>query len=161
MGTFADRDRNQAFVSANAVFGVNHQIAGGKRGQFSKKRVGGLPAFLATDEPVAQHVLFADQRDFGRNKAVIDRQHNHRNRIVDAERALPAFDFGQRRCLVFGKQTLQPVARADRITRDNCLTAGFEQCFQVIGYGFINVDLLRAFGCKIPASGNSKIDNAG
>ena len=123
MRAIADGDRHQPFVAPDAMFGVDDEVARRQRRQFGEECVGRFPAFLTTNEPVAEHILLANQCDIGCRKAVVYRQHDQRDRILNSKRALPALGFGQGGGAVIREQAFQPFACARRIARDNRLAA--------------------------------------
>jgi hypothetical protein len=61
----------QSFVPADAVLGVNHEVAGRECRELGKKGIGGLALLAAAHEPVAEHVLFGEHRHVGRGEAVV------------------------------------------------------------------------------------------
>ena len=60
------------------MFGVDDEVAGRERRQLGEEGVGALAALLAADQPVAEHVLLGQDRDFGRGEAVVERQDHQR-----------------------------------------------------------------------------------
>ena len=88
----ADRDRGQALVAADAVFHVDDKVAGRQRSEFGEEGVGGLLALVAADQPVAEHVLFGQDRDIGGGEAVVERQDDRARHDLGTPRcrALPA-----------------------------------------------------------------------
>jgi hypothetical protein len=76
--SLADHDRRQPLVSADAMVGMDHQVARGQRRKFGKEGIGTLPALLATDQAVAKHVLFRQDRDFRGGESMLERKHDQR-----------------------------------------------------------------------------------
>ena len=62
----ADRDLGQPLVAADAVVGVDDEVAGAERRQLGEEGVGALAALAAADQPVAEHVLLGEQGDVAR-----------------------------------------------------------------------------------------------
>ena len=71
MRALADRNRGQPLVAADAVLGVDDEVAGGEGGEFGEEGVGGFLALVAADQPVAEHVLLGEDRDVRGGEAVI------------------------------------------------------------------------------------------
>ena len=97
MRRLADRDLGQSFIAANAMVHVDDEVAGRQGGEFRKEGVGILLALGAADEPVAQHILFSQDRDIGGGKAMVERQDGQRHAAIGggAERFLPAIGGGE------------------------------------------------------------------
>ena len=116
-----DRDLGQPLVAADAVIGMDDEIAGGQRRQLVEE---GLARFLAAaaDEAVAEHVLLGEQGDVGAGEAVIELDHGERD-AGRAQRLLPAFGLGGLGQPVVGEQALQPLARARRVAGEHDLAA--------------------------------------
>ena len=57
----ADRNRDDAFVQADAMFQMNHQIALSERGQFLDERVAAFAALGFADQPVPENILLGEQ----------------------------------------------------------------------------------------------------
>ena len=68
-----DRDLSQPDVAADAVIGVDDEIAGRERGEFGEEGVGGLAALGTAHEPVAEHVLFGEDGYVGCGEAMVER----------------------------------------------------------------------------------------
>ena len=85
------RDLGQALVAADAVIGVDDEVAGRERRQLGEEGVGALAALAAADEPVAEHVLLGQQGDVAAGEAVVelDRPRSATRRAAP-ERLLPA-----------------------------------------------------------------------
>ena len=62
----ADRDLGQPLVAADAVIGVDDEVAGAERRELAQEGVGALAALAAADQPVAEHVLLGEQGDVAR-----------------------------------------------------------------------------------------------
>jgi hypothetical protein len=69
----ADRDRGQPLISPDAMIGMDDEIARGKRRQLGEEGIGRLAPLRPADEAIAQHVLFGEDGDIRRGKAVIER----------------------------------------------------------------------------------------
>ena len=67
-----DRDLGQPLVAADAVIGVDDEVARGERGELGEEGVGALAALAAADEAVAEHVLLGEQGDVAAGEAVIE-----------------------------------------------------------------------------------------
>ena len=70
---------------------MHHDIAGAERGGFRNIVLRAALFFAGAHQAVAQNVLFADDGERGRDKALLQRQHGERN-LVAAQRQ------GMRQC---------------------------------------------------------------
>ena len=64
-GALLHRDLGQPLVAADAVIGMDDEIARGERRQLGEEGVGVLAALAAADQAVAEHVLLGEQGDVG------------------------------------------------------------------------------------------------
>ncbi len=157
----ADWDRRQAVIAPNAVIGMNHQIAGCQRCQFGEEGVGALLALGPPYETVAEHVLFGQYRDIGCRKAVVERQdcQGHRAGCGQSQRFLPTVGHRDALDAMIGQQARQPFARADRIAGDHDL-AVLAQLGDVLADRFVDIRVLRAFGCEIAGAIDAEVYDA-
>ena len=85
----ADGDLGQPLVAADAMIGVDDEVAGREGRELLEEGGGRLALLAAADEPVAEHVLLGQDRDVGGGEAVVERKDQQR-RLGLARRALPA-----------------------------------------------------------------------
>ena len=145
-GAFCDRDLGQALVAADAVIGVDDEVAGAERRQLGQEGVGALPALAAADEPVAEHVLLGEQGDVGGGEAVVELDDGERDLALGggAQRLLPAVHLGGLRQAVVGEQALQPLARAGRIAGQHDLLASPRRSVgDMVDHRLVDVGVLR------------------
>ena len=69
----AHRDLREALVAADAVVGVDDEIARRQRRQLGEERIGGLALPAAAHQPIAEHVLLGEDGDLGRGEAMVER----------------------------------------------------------------------------------------
>ena len=74
----ADLDLGQALVAADAMVGVDDEVAGRQRRQLFEERRSRLALLAPPDQPVAEHVLLGKHRDFGRGEAMVEREDEQR-----------------------------------------------------------------------------------
>ena len=77
-------------IAADAVVGMDDEIARRQRRQLGQEGGGALARLAAADQPVAEHVLFGEDGDFGGREAVVERQDEQGGRCLGAERLVPA-----------------------------------------------------------------------
>src|SRR5205085_4013536 len=65
-------DLGQALVAADAMVGMDDEVAGGERGELGEEGVGALALLAAADEAVAEHVLLGEHGDLTAGEAVIE-----------------------------------------------------------------------------------------
>ena len=68
-------DRAQSGKAADAVIDMDDEIAGGKAGHFGDEILGALGRSPRANKPLAENVLFGNQRDIGGLEAVFETKH--------------------------------------------------------------------------------------
>ena len=157
---FTDGDRFQPEILADAVFGMNHQIAAAQRLQFGQEGVGIFLAFLAPDQPVAQNILLCQQFQFGICETAIQRQ-DHGGGLslgCKAERFLPIIgQRGFRPCLV--KNGCNPRAASFGICGEQGFLARFRNGLKMLRRRVIDIVAARAFGGEVACGTEPEIDD--
>ena len=106
-------DRLQADEAADAVVDVDDEIARRQRRGFGEHVLGAALALDAPDQPVAENVLLADDREIRRLEALLERDHRQRQRAGARRlRLMEGGDELQRFQPVLGEHVAQPFARA-------------------------------------------------
>ena len=83
-------DGAQADEAADAVVDMDDEIAGGQTRHLGDEIVGALGLPAAAHQPLAQNVLFGDQRDIGGLETGFDAEHRERHlRTRQSERGRP------------------------------------------------------------------------
>ncbi|MCY1173416.1 hypothetical protein D9M73_135750 [compost metagenome] len=72
MRGLADGDRGQPLIAADAVIGMDDEIARREHRQFGEERIGRFLALVAPHEAVAEHVLLGEQRDLRAAETVVE-----------------------------------------------------------------------------------------
>ena len=108
-----DFDGLQADEASDAVFDVNHEIAGGKAGHFGDEVVELAARFARPHQAVAKDVLLADDGEFVGLETALHADHRQhglvaRRRLHDA----PGVDAGEIGKLVVAQHAVHAVARA-------------------------------------------------
>ncbi len=139
--------------AANAVIHVHHQIAGGQRTKFGNE-IGCLAlALRAANQPVAQDVLFRDDRKVRRLEAALQGEDRHRHHVPGALERLGAIPGNNHDAeIMILQDALQPVARAFRPCGQHHLAARLLLGANMIHHRFVDVaPSLGAFCCKAAA----------
>ncbi len=142
---------------------VDDQIAGREIGQFGEEGVSAFALLLAAHEAVAQHVLLGKHFDIASGEAVIEGEDGERDGALGgfAQRLLPALDQHHALDAMIEQETAQPLARADRVARDDALLALALRLFEMLGDGFVDIAALRALGREIAGAVDTEIENIG
>ncbi len=152
------RDLGQPLVAADAVVGMDDQVARRERRQLLEEGVGILAAPGAADQAVAEHVLLGEHRHLGRGEAVIERQDDERD-ARRAQRLLPRIgDRGAGEAVIL-EQTLQPLARAARIAGEHGLAALAPQLAEVRDHRFVDVRPRAALGREVARAVDVEVDH--
>ena len=69
-------DHLQPFITPDAVFGMNDEIAGIERAQFQLKLLGGAALRAGTHQAITQDILFGDEREIWRGKTMFQAKNN-------------------------------------------------------------------------------------
>ncbi len=109
-----DRNLGQPLVAADAVIGVDDEVARRQRRELGEEGVGALAALAPAHQPVAEHVLLGKHSDVGAGEAVIERDDRERGRRR-GQRLTPALDLDRLAQAVLGEQAAEALARARRI----------------------------------------------
>ena len=113
----ADGDLRQPLEPADAVIGMDDEVAGRQRRELRQERVRGLLALGAADEPVAEHVLLGDHRHVGGGEPVIEREDGERG--LRPQRLLPRVRVGEPAQAMVGEQPAHPLPAARGVARDD------------------------------------------
>ncbi len=100
---FADSNRFEAEILADAMFGMNNQIAHAERLQLGEECVGILALLFAANKPVAEDVLLGEQFHFVVGETCFHRQ-DHGRRLAlrrHTQRFLPGLRHLDRRASLF------------------------------------------------------------
>ena len=124
----ADLDRGQPLVAADAMVGVDDEVARRQRRQLGQEGGGALALLAAADQPVAEHVLLGQDGDIGRGEAVVERQDEQRRRRPCAPSASCQLSasFSDLRPWS-SSRPCEPLARARRVARQHDLAAVLPQ----------------------------------
>ena len=158
---FAHRNRFEAEIFADPVFGMDDQIADAERLQFGKEGVGIAALLLAAHQPVAENVLLGQQFQLVIGEARLERD-DHRGRLAFgrlAQRFLPAF--GGLHCDArFVENRHDARAAALRIGGDQRPPARFGDGLEMVGQHRIDIVAPRALRREIPARPEAEIEHA-
>ena len=144
-------DRAQAGKAADAVIDVDDEIAGGKARHFGDEILRALRRPPRPDEPLAENVLFGDQRDVGGLEAGFQPEHGKRHlRARQREGFRPRRDRRQIVQAVLGQHMAHAFARAFAPQRDyRALTARLQRA-DMLDHGFEHIGARPcAFGREI------------
>ena len=163
----AHRDRFEPQIFADAVFGVDDQIADAERLQFRKEGVGILALLLAPHQPVAKDVLLGQQFELVIGEAGFDRQ-DHRRGLGDArslrsrqaQRFLPGVGHLYRRTR-FLQDRGDARAATLGIGGEQRTLARFRQRFEMVGQHGIDIVPARTFGREVAARAEAEIHHLG
>ena len=155
----ADRDRCQPDIAADAVIGMNDEVAGRQRRQFGEEGVGRFAALGAADQPVAEHVLLGQHREIGGGEAVLQREHDQRHPA--AERLLPAVCQPRAGQAMVLEQSRQPLARAGRVAGEHHLAARALFPGDMLGDRFVQIDAAATLGREVARTVDAQIDDRG
>ena len=161
MRALADVDLRQAFIAANAMVGMDDEIANRQRLDFRKECVRALALLAAAHKPVAQQILLGDDGHVGRGKTGIEGQDGQRRGAVrcGTQCLLPAF----RRLGLFqpmvAHQAAHPLPRAARIAGDDDALAVLAQAVDMLDRRLIDIGALCALGRKVACAGHAEIEH--
>src|SRR5581483_10169492 len=102
-------------VPADAMLGVDNEVAGREGGQLRKEGVGGLPLLAPANEPITKHVLLGQDGNVRRGEAVIERKDEQRRLGLGTEAVLPAVRQLLRLEPMLLEQAAQALARPLRV----------------------------------------------
>ncbi len=142
------RDRLQAGEAADAVVGVDDEIADGKARRLGQN-VGGAARLAArAHEAVAEDVLLGDDGEFGCLEALLEAEHGKRGDAAGKRQRLgEALDLRLVLEPVVGKQRGQALARAGRPGGDDGATSLLAKALHVARYG------IEQIGVRVVALG--------
>ncbi len=161
VGRAAELERDEAVETADAVLGMDDEIAFAERAHILDELVGGLgPARLAAGQPLAQQVLLADQAEPRGQGTGLERQHGQVHGTLD--QLVQPLDAQGRLEVVIDQHLGQPVRGTAAIDRDDrALAFGLERV-QVLGDRLEQVDLpIGALEREIAAGAALEVDDPG
>ena len=120
----AHLDRLQSDEAADAVVDMDHEVAGRERRDLLQHVRAAARLLAAADQPVAEDVLFADDREIAGLEALFEAHDGQRRRAGrQAERLAQSADRLGPLEAMFGEHAAQPVPRALGPGRDHHLLA--------------------------------------
>ena len=146
-----DIDRLQRLIAADAVIGMDNEIARRQVVNFGDELVEVAPAPSDPCQAVAEDVLLAEQYEFAGRKALLDRQYREPDR---SERqfceSLAIGDPSRVGNTALAQHAEEPLGRALAKGGDGCLPAGFAFALEIIPHRLEQHNLrVRAFGGKV------------
>ena len=135
----AHLERHQPLEPADAVLGMDDEVAVGDAGEILDEPVGPPGPLGAGDQPVAQKVELAQDMDAGGPKAALERQDGDRG-PGHGLRLGPARDGGEVVEAVIGQHLTQALRRALAVRRQERLGPGADEVLQVRHDGIEQVD---------------------
>ena len=138
-----DLQRDQAFVSPDAVLAMDDQVALAQGRGLGDEALGRPPLLGRPRQPIADDVLFADDFQAIQHEAVLDRPDGDAERA--GRQALHRGEVGnghRRRGAVLLQQVLQAARRAFGVARDQHAPAGGVGRLHVLGHHVEQVDAL-------------------
>ena len=146
-----DLERLQALEAADAVLGMDDEVALRQGGDVLDELVGGLAgAFGRRGQPVAQQIALADHVDGGCLEAALDRQDGD-GRSGHLRYVGPTLDPGQAIEAVVGQDLPQPLGRTLAVGRDQRPLAQGDQLIKIGHDGIEEIErAVGALGREIP-----------
>ncbi len=135
-------DGPEAHEAADAVIDMDDEVVGGEAADLRQRIDGALALTRGAHEPVAKHVLVADDRQVGRLEAGFQRQHGEAGDArLQPGKVAKGFDRLQRGQAVIDQHLAQAVAGALAPRGEHDFSAGLPQPGDVLHQRVENVDV--------------------
>ena len=150
----------QADEPPDAVVDVDHEIARRQRARFGQNVLRAALALRLSDEPVAENILFADDRQIGRFEALFEADDRERQRArAGGLRLMIGRDELDRLEAVLGEHMAQPLARAVAPAGDDHVQPASAQILDVRDGGVEHVGaLVLPLGSEIAPDPSAAIE---